>query len=280
MGEQAIRAEDFTWLCGMLREETAIVLNASKTYLVEARLRALARSEGIEIDELLRRARSDVRAQADRQKVIEAMTTNETSFFRDTRIFRSLVDRVLPQLFEERAAGEIRIWCAATSTGQEPYSVAMAIREGFPAHAAQVRIIGTDLDTQALARAEAGVYSGVEVQRGLPPDMLQRFFERDGSRYRLSGTVRSMVEFRQLNLVKPWPRLPSLDLVLIRNVLIYFDRSTKGDILTRAAQLLTPKGMLVLGGTESAIGCEVPLVSDKLGHCTVYRRKAGGSRGM
>ncbi|MDD9942517.1 MAG: protein-glutamate O-methyltransferase CheR [Myxococcales bacterium] len=272
MESSTIQREDFAWLCQMLRDETAIVVDAAKAYLVEARLLPLARSKGMPVAELIRRARADTRAEKERRQVIEAMTTNETSFFRDRRIFDSITDQVVGRVLEEQK-GEIRIWCAAASTGQEPYSLAMALASRYPSDQSRVRIVASDIDTQALARARLAEYSQLELSRGLPSCM-KKYFDRQGDRWRIRQEIREMVEFRQLNLVKPWPSVARMDLVLVRNVLIYFEPKVKAEILTRMARKVLPTGFIILGSTESALGCDVPLRAQKIGQCTVYSRTA------
>lgn len=242
----------------LVRQRSGIVLEQEKTYLVETRLAALARREGFpSVDGLLGafRARS---SNGLHDKVVEAMTTNETSFFRDVQPFEALRQVVLPDLLQRRALQKrLFVWCAASSSGQEPYSLAMLLRDRFPTLAGwDVRILATDLSLEMLDRARKGVYSQVEANRGLSAPLLVKFFERQGLEWRLKDEIRRMVEFKQLNLIEPWPALPAPDIVLLRNVLIYFDVETKRVILGRVRRLLRPDGYLFLGGAETTLNLD------------------------
>ena len=269
-------SKDWRFLQEMLRREAGIVLDEEKKYLVETRLAALARAESTCVEDLFARAkRNDVTA---RRKMIEAMTTNETSFFRDAAIFDAFVKEVVPYLLRNCGAGQIRVWCGAASTGQEPYSLAMALLSRYQADADRFRILATDLDTQALDRARCGEYSQLEVNRGLPASMLVRFFERRGLRWQLKPHVRSMVEFRSMNLARPFPGIGAQHWILLRNVLIYFDAETKADILSRAAEVLAEQGLLVLGGTENMLNSTVPLQPVRFGRCLAYMSAANPRR--
>lgn len=251
-------AQDFEFVCRLVRDRSAIVLEPGKEYLVEGRLTPVARQLGLEsVSGLVGR----LRAAPDNglaARVVEAMATTETSFFRDHHPFETLRTAVLPDLIRLRA-GERRldVWCAACSTGQEPYSLALLLREHFPNLAGwQVRILATDLSGEVLERAREGEYTQMEVNRGLPAALLARYFRQHGTRWELSEDVRRMVEFRELNLAKPWPHLPRMDLVFLRNVMIYFEAETKRSILGRAARLLRPGGYLLLGGAETTLNLD------------------------
>jgi chemotaxis protein methyltransferase CheR len=250
--------QDFDAVRRLLQEHSAIALDDSKQYLVETRLAPLLRRRNLRsIGELL----AQLRGQPDiglLRQIVEALVTTESSFFRDHHPFESLRKVVLPDLIQRRRSERrLEIWCAATAHGQEPYSLALLIREHFPELAGwQVRLLASDLSREALARAREGRYSQIEVNRGLPASLLVRYFEQHGTEWQLQQAVRSMVEFREINLAKPWPSLPRLDLVLIRNVMIYFDVGTKKVILGRIAQLLRPDGYLLLGGAETTINLD------------------------
>lgn len=246
---------DFDHVRGLVRKHSAIVLEDEKAYLVESRLLNLARKEGIPtVQDLVRKLRANPNNGL-HQKVIEAMTTNETSFFRDVHPFESLRKSVLPDLFQRRAADrKLSIWCGASSTGQEPYTIAIILREHFASYSGwDIKIIATDLSTEVLARCRQGCYSQLEVNRGLPAPLLLKYFQRQGTEWQLKEDVRRLVEFRQLNLLEVNFGLPPADIVFLRNVLIYFDVPTKKAILQKVRQVLRPDGYFFLGGAETTM---------------------------
>jgi chemotaxis protein methyltransferase CheR len=254
----AINGSEFNYIRNLVRERSALVLEPGKEYLVESRLLLLARREGVaSVQELLARLRADASGGLQR-KVVEAMITAETTFFRDVRPFDSLRRAVLPEILARRSSDRtLNLWCAATSAGQEPYSVAMMLREDFPQTAGwNVRFIASDLSRDLLDRAREGRYSQLEVNRGLPAALLVKYFRKCGSEWQIHPGIRSMVEFQEINLAKPWPTLPRMDIILMRNVLIYFDVETKKMILQLARRLLKPDGYLFLGGSETTIGLD------------------------
>jgi chemotaxis protein methyltransferase CheR len=247
--------QDFDVVRRLLREHSAIVLDADKRYLVESRLGPLLRQRDLNsVGQLLARLRepSDIGLQ---RQIVEALVTSESSFFRDHHPFEALRKIVLPDLISRRRGQRrLDIWCAASATGQEPYSVALLIREHFPELAGwKIGLLATDLSREVLARAREGRYCQVEVNRGLPAALLVKYFEQHGTNWHLKPDVRSAVDFREINLARPWPGLPPMDLVLVRNVMIYFDVETKKSILGRVARLLRPDGYLLLGGAETTI---------------------------
>ncbi len=251
----SLAAADFDFLCRFLYERSAIVLQPGKEYLAESRLIPLAKQEGLNGITALVASLRAAPANGLAQKVVEAMTTNETSFYRDTGPFEALRVHILPALVKaterERA---LRIWSAASSTGQEIYSTAMLIRDHFPQLAGwNLQLLATDLSRDVLARAREGRFNQLEVNRGLPAPMLVRHFERAGLDWQLKPDIRRMVEFRELNLSTAWPALGSFDLVFLRNVLIYFDVDTKRRILGRVRQVLKPHGYLFLGAAETTL---------------------------
>jgi chemotaxis protein methyltransferase CheR len=264
----AITGNEFNYIRNLVRERSALVLEPGKEYLVESRLQLLARREGVaSIQELLGRLRTDASGGLQR-KVVEAMITAETTFFRDVRPFNSLRKIVLPEILARHTSDRtLNLWCAATSAGQEPYSVAMTLREDFPAIVSwNVRFIASDLSRELLERAREGRYSQLEVNRGLPAALLVKYFRKWGSEWQIHPGIRSMIEFQEINLAKPWPALPRMDIILMRNVLIYFDIETKKIILQRARRLLKPDGYLFLGGSETTIGIDdsfEPLTNDR-----------------
>lgn len=254
-----LRPTDFARLAAIVRRESAIVLEPGKEYLVESRLGPVVRRAGLaSYAELIARIESPGGAEL-RAAVVDAMTTNETSFFRDGHPWETLREHLLPALVERRATTRrLSFWCAAASSGQEPYSLAMLLHEHFADVLARydVRILATDLSPTTLERAAAGRFSQLEVNRGLPAPLLAKYFSRAGAEWRIAESLRSMVEFRVGNLIddRDWARIPSLDLVMMRNVLIYFDAPTRASIVDRVHGRLRPDGYLLLGSAESAVG--------------------------
>ena len=268
-------AGDFGYICDLVRDQSALTLEPGKEYLVESRLDPLARQQGFSsFQKMVERLRSGPFSDLHR-RVVEAMTNNETSFFRDPRAFGMLTRSILPALVAERSAERsLNIWCAACSTGQEPYSVAMALREHFPALGGwDVRIIASDMSRDVLARAQAGRYSQFEISRGLPATLLVKYFEQHGAAWEISPAIRRMVEFREINLIQPWTGMPRMHLVLLRNVLIYVDVKTKKAILDKAGRLLTPGGYLLLGGAETTMGLDDSFESLSLQGAVCFQRR-------
>jgi chemotaxis protein methyltransferase CheR len=248
-------SQEFDYICKLVRERSALVLEPGKEYLVETRLTPIVRQLQLgSISDLVARLQSgpDNGLQT---RIVEAMVTTETSFFRDLHPFETLRTTVLPDLIRKRAGEQrLSIWSAACSTGQEPYTLAILIREYLPMLAGwQVNILATDLSSEVLGRARDGKYNQIEVNRGLPASVLVKYFRQHGNTWQLSDDIRKAVEFRELNLAKPWTYLPRMDLVMLRNVMIYFDVETKKDILGRVARLLRPDGYLLLGGAETTL---------------------------
>jgi chemotaxis protein methyltransferase CheR len=249
---------DYVFVTRLLLDRSAIALESGKEYLVESRLAPLARRHGLgSVDEFIRRVRVDG-ANGLANEVVEAMVTTETSFFRDIHPFESLRKVVVPGLITARRAEKrLTLWCAAASSGQEPYTIAIIIREYFPELLGwTVAFHATDISHDMLARCRAGVYSQVEVNRGLPAALLMKYFRQEGANWHIRADLKAMVEFRPLNLAGAWPPMPSYDLVFIRNVMIYFDIETKKSILRRVARLLRPDSYLVLGGAETTFNLD------------------------
>lgn len=260
----------FAFVADLVGRRSAIRLDPGKEYLVESRLGPLARERGLGIEEYLRRLRAGA-PEDELAAVVEAMTTNETSWFRDVAPFAALRPHVLPLLRETAPAGapdRIRVWSAACSTGQEPYSILMALGDGFDMPS--VEIVATDLNEQVLARAREGVYSQLEVNRGLPAAMLVRHFDRVGAHWRVHADLRSKVQFRRHNLLDAAPAGP-FDLVFLRNVLIYFDLPTKRAVLDRVARALRPGGLLVLGAAETTLGVHDGFERVEAGSAVLHR---------
>jgi chemotaxis protein methyltransferase CheR len=234
------------------------VLSADKVYLVESRLMPVARSRSMNgLDELI----TAVRTARDDKLLVEitdAMTTNESFFFRDIAPFESFRNTVLPEIVAARkAAGKsnVRIWSAACSSGQEPYTLAMILKEDEAKYpGSKFEIIATDLSTEIVAKATAGLYSQFEVQRGLPVQLLMKYFSQKGEHWEIAGAIKNMVKFKLFNLLESFKALGTFDIVFIRNVLIYFDQETKSDILNRISAQIPQDGILYLGGAESVLG--------------------------
>ncbi|MEO5838346.1 MAG: protein-glutamate O-methyltransferase CheR [Acidimicrobiales bacterium] len=245
---------DFDFVRELVYEHSAIALDVSKGYLVEARLSPLARREGLSsVTELIRRLRNgETRLRHD---VVAAIATNETTFFRDVHPFDALRDALIPEVLAANGGRSLVLWSAAASTGQEAYSLAMVVREHFPS-VPNVTILGTDFSADVVARAKRGRFSQLEVNRGLPARLLVKHFVRDGREWQVSDEIRRMVTFRQLNLARPLDRMPEIDIVFLRNVLIYFDAPTKAQVLRRVASVTRPGGYLFLGGSETTYGID------------------------
>jgi chemotaxis protein methyltransferase CheR len=247
---------EYDFLRQFLKGRSGLVLTNEKQYLIESRLLPVARKAGLgSIGALVGRLRDPGEA-ALKEAVVEAMTTNESCFFRDKLPFEHFTRLMLPELLGRRArTRRIRIWCAAASTGQEPYSLAMCLKEFGPRlDGWKVEIVGTDISGEVLERARSGRYTQFEVQRGLPIQMLLKYFTQDGDRWTISPELRSMVEWRRSNLLDSFAGLGAFDIVFCRNVLIYFDQPTKADVLKRLARSLAPDGYLVLGASETVVG--------------------------
>jgi chemotaxis protein methyltransferase CheR len=249
----SLSRESFEFVRAVLRQRSAHCLEDDKAYLVETRLLPVARRHGLaSVEELIRRLRGR-NSEKLLGELVEAMTINETLFFRDGQPFEALRQAVLPELVQRRAAVRcLNVWSAACSSGQEAYSVALLLRQHFPALSGwTVRVIASDLSSAMLERARRGRYSDLEVSRGLPPELLKAYFHRHEGGWQIRDELRRMVEVRSINLSGPWPELPPLDLVLLRNVLIYFDVPTRQQILDRVRRVLQPDGYLMLGGAET-----------------------------
>ncbi|MDA7948708.1 MAG: protein-glutamate O-methyltransferase CheR [Hyphomicrobiaceae bacterium] len=248
---------EFDFLRNMLKTRSGLVLGEEKRYLLESRLMPVAREAGLESLGDLAKAVMVAGAESLRTKVTQAMTINESFFYRDKTPFENFRDIMVPAMLESQrsATRKLRIWCAAASTGQEPYSLAIEIKEleeqfrGW-----STDIIGTDLSEEVLEKARAGLYSQFEVQRGLPIQLLVKYFKQTGSMWQIDSAIRSMVDYKHFNLLDDYSSLGMFDIIFCRNVLIYFDPETKQDMLARMAKRLQPDGYLVLGAAETVIG--------------------------
>jgi chemotaxis protein methyltransferase CheR len=269
-----LAAADFEFMRRFAHEHAALVISSGKEYLVESRLTPVAKALGFSsLGGLIASLREQPRWNVAREHVIDALTTNETLFFRDLHPFEALRRHILPELLKRNAAERtLRIWSAACSTGQEPYSVAMLLDEYFPElRSWTVQIIATDLSRTVLAQAQAASYSSLEVNRGLPAKCLVRYFQRNGDAWVLKPEVRRCVEFRVMNLIEPWPTLPPLDIVLLRNVMIYFDDPTKTAILKRLRTVMRGGAYLFLGTAETTLNLDPTYDRVTFDRATVYR---------
>jgi chemotaxis protein methyltransferase CheR len=247
---------DFEFICQILRERSGLVLTNDKAYLLESRLLPVARKWKLAtFDDLVRVIRTKM-DEAVVRDVVEAMTTNESFFFRDTKPFDQFKALVLPALLKNRAASRtIRIWSAACSSGQEPYSLAMILSESAAQlNGWKIEIVGTDLSSEILNRAKEGMYSQFEVQRGLPITMLVKYFSQIGDRWQINAKIRGMVQYKEFNLLQDPMPLGRFDVVFCRNVLIYFDQPTKTRVLNSVSKLMPEDGFLFLGGAETVLG--------------------------
>jgi chemotaxis protein methyltransferase CheR len=246
---------DYEYLRKLLRDQSGLDLSADKQYLIESRLLPLSRKAGLAgISELVQKMKSG--SASITAHVVEAMTTNETFFFRDKTPFDHFRASIMPEMLAARAGRKsIRIWCAAGSTGQEPYSLAMCLKEmGATLAGWRVEIIATDLSQEVLEKSKAGIYSQFEVQRGLPIQMLVKYFKQTGEFWQINADIRAMVQHRQLNLLHDFSQLGTFDVIFCRNVLIYFDQDTKINIFNRLAKIIEADGFLVLGAAETVVG--------------------------
>jgi chemotaxis protein methyltransferase CheR len=269
-----LSAGDFSFVAQMVRREAAIVLAPGKEYLVEARLLPVAREAGASsvaafLAEIQRRP--DPLLQ---RSIIDALTTNETSWFRDREPFTALSDVIVPDLIKTRAGTrKIRVWSAASSSGQEAFSLAITLQEALPP-GWSYEILGSDISSEMIKRAEMAEYSQVEVNRGLPAPQLIQYFERTGAHWRVAPALRRNVSFRLLNLTGPLPALPPFDVIFLRNVLIYFDVATKKAVLRDVARLLRPDGWLFLGAAETTIGIDDNYERVAAGRTSAYRLRS------
>ena len=270
----SLGAENFAFLRAMVRKEIGIVVDADRDYVAEARLSRLAAQEGFgSVEELI----EDYRARPVplHEKVLDAMTNNETWFFRDLQQFEAIRDVMLPHVIAARSPRRrLVLWSAACSTGQEPYSLAMLLRQHFPALLSwDVHIFATDYSSVALAKAESGLYSQLEIERGSPGAMLSRFFSRNGPHWLIAPEIRRMVRFRQINLTRPWRAAPFADLILLRNVLIYFDDPTRMAVVRAAREHLADDGYLLVGAAESILDVDSGLRMEQINKTCCYRRR-------
>ena len=264
-----VSVTDYEFVCKLVRDQSSISLGAGKEYLVNARLAPLAQREGLEsVGDLVQAVR--VGGPRLRDSIVEAMATNETSFFRDVHPFDALRDTIIPAVLAANGGLRLSMWSAAVSTGQEAYSLAMLVREHFP-NVANVTILGTDLAGDVIARAKTGRYTQLEVNRGLPAALLVKYFDRDGREWQVKPTVRNMVTFDRLNLARPFRNVPPMDIIFLRNVLIYFESAMKVAVLAEMSRVLRASGYLFLGSCETTLGIDDSYERVAVGRTSCYR---------
>ena len=273
----AIPLNDFKYIADLVYKKSAIVLDTKKQYLVEARLASLIRLEGInDTSSLLGKLRAPSSEQL-RAKVVDAMTTNETSFFRDNYPFEELRQKILPTLIKNREKEKkINIWCAACSSGQEPYTIAMVLLTHFKqlfSNNWNIKIIASDISDKMLTTAKAGKYNQIEINRGLPSKMRERFFTQNDNTWTVNDELRRSIEFKKINLVERLVGLPRLDIIFMRNVLIYFDLDTKNAIFSKIENLMSPDSLLFIGSTETIIGITNNLERYPASRSSLYQLK-------
>ena len=275
MTTSTLQPEAISWVCATVRSRSAIELDVSKSYLIEARLAPVAKQNGFaDIDELIQAVKAKRKVGLEAQ-LVEAMTTNETSFFLDLHPFETLRKTLFPEIRARNAARKtLNIWSAACSTGQEIYSVAMHLQEHFPELPSwKVQLVGTDLSDEVLAKAKAAKFSQIEVNRGLPAALLVKNFQRQGMQWELRPEIRNMATFTKLNLIERWPVLPAMDIVFLRNVLIYFAPDVKRMILEKVRKVMAPQGVLFLGAAETTMGLDNCFERIQTDNSVYYRMK-------
>ena len=275
-----VNAADFGFVSTLVKTRSAIVLSPGKEYLVEARLLPLARESGLaSVADLVARLRASPSAPL-ASRVVEAMTTNETSWFRDGHPYTLLQQTLLPQLAAARSTDrQVRVWSAAASTGQEAYSIAMVLSDWLATRPGwSASILATDLSEEVLAQVRSGTYSQLEVDRGLPAPMLVKHLVRSGAKWQVSPRLQQMVTCRRLNLAAPFPALGPFDIVFCRNVLIYFDTATRAAVLSRITRTMRPDGALLLGAAETTLNLATDLERVQVGQAAYHRLRSGSER--
>lgn len=247
----SIQTSDFKYISNFIKNASGIVLLPGKEYLVENRLSMLARTLKLEsIDKLIAKLRQEDCNDL-KQKVVDALTTNETSFFRDKHPFESLKSSILPELIKKRAATrQLNIWCAASSSGQEPYTIAMVLNQIPALNNWKINFIASDISEEMLERCRQGLYTQLEIGRGLPANLIPKYFSRHKNRWQIKQELRNMIDFRAFNLCKQWPFMVNMDIIFLRHVLVYFNDATKKEILGKTRKLLKPDGYLFVGSGD------------------------------
>ncbi len=265
----ALGSPEAHFLRDLVYQRSSIVLDDTKGYLIETRLDRVARAAGLkDVNQLIHEARAGRMV----QEIVEGITTHETSFFRDRHPFDALKEKVIPELLERRQGRRLHIWSAACSSGQEPYSIALTLREAFPQlDASRAHILATDLSEAILDTAREGRFKQMEINRGLPARLATQYFQREGMYWRAKPVLRELIEFKAMNLAEAWSLYPRPDIVFLRNVLIYFDVPTRKRILDTVAKNMAPDGVLFLGAAESTLNVDDRWVTEKHGPARYYR---------
>ncbi len=253
-----VTAEDFDFIRKLLYDKSAIVLEPGKEYLVESRVLPLVQKEGLNsISELVEKLRT-FNNQELVEEMVDVLTTNETSFFRDFFPFEALREKIIPDLLQRRRnILELNLWCAASASGQEPYSIAILLRENFPQLSGwKIHFMASDISKEMLDRCRYGKFSQLEINRGLSAALMVKYFQRQGSEWEVKPVIRDMIYFTKINLSEPFPFMPDMDIVFLRNVLIYFDVPMKIKILKKVRQIIKPDGFLFLGGAETTLNLD------------------------
>jgi chemotaxis protein methyltransferase CheR len=269
----SLSTASFEFVRAVLRQHSAHHLEEDKVYLVETRLLPMARRHGFpSVEDLLIHLRSHGNNRLIGE-LVESMTIKETFFFRDSHAFEALQQKVIPELIQRRSGVRcLNVWSAACSSGQEPYSVALLLHHHFPELCGwNVRLLASDVSEEMLERGRRGRYTDLEVSRGLPPDLRKACFQEQDMGWQIRDDLRRMVEWQRINLDSAWPSLPPLDLILLRNVLIYFELSTRQQILNRVRQVLQPDGYLMLGGAETTYNLDDRFVPISIGQTSFFQ---------
>jgi len=253
-----VSSQDIDSVCDLVDELCGICWDESKAYLIEARLQTLVEQQGCEnYQALVHKVRKEV-ASGLKEEFVDAVTTNETLWFRDKSPFEAIQFKLLPELIDDKAKGgfskRLRIWSAACSTGQEAYSIAMTLAETIPdIKSWDIKILGTDISRAAVEQTEQATYGNLEMSRGMNPTFLRKYFVQQGDHWQVNDTIRSMCAFKQRNLLEPFKGLGPFDMIFCRNVAIYFDEPSRASLFERAAEVLAPNGWLFVGSSESLI---------------------------
>ena len=275
MEKEELRPADLDYVRDLVRTRSAIVLETEKAYLVQSRLEPLAKIEGFgSLPALVQKLRQSSYGTL-HKKVIEAMTTNETSFFRDLTPFEAIRDQLLPEILARKGLSRrLNLWCGASSSGQEPYSIMFTIYEHFPEMKDWIiQFFATDISEAMLAKCREGKYSQLEVNRGLPAPLLTKYFLKKGMGWQVHEDIRRRIDFKPMNLIGPWLPFPPMDIVFLRNVMIYFDTDTKKQILANIRKILDPKGYLLLGGSETTMNLDDQFERVAISGTSCYRVK-------
>ncbi len=270
-----IICEDFNYIQCFLKEKAGIAIEEDKRYLVESRLTPILKNEGFSnYKDLILKLKFE-RFGDFHQKVIEAMTTNETSFFRDSHPFESFKNIIIPELIEKKKMERgLNIWSAACSTGQEAYSLAMIINElSHNFYQWDIKIYASDISKEVIEKAEKGLYNQIEINRGMPQAMLSKYFRNENDYWKIKDEIKKMVNFMQVNLVCQWPNLPRQDIIFLRHVLIYFDLHTRREIFDKIKKILNPDGYLILGVGETTNNIHDSFESVHIDKTICYRLK-------